>query len=395
MIQTADKLKNEPTSSADSAQNTVSRELCPGERPTARNDGARMQSLGGFSNQSMLQRLCRKGRDQDQAPGEVPPNVYEELNRTGEPLEKNTREKMEPLFGQDFSTVRIHTGQQAAESAASVSARAYTVGQDIVFGAGEYSPSTSEGQKTLAHELTHTIQQGSGVKRIPSSIEITSPTDASEVEAHDAAASVMRGEHIGSTVSVSTGVARDPQPPAPPPPAAAAKKKVQVNVTNLFGAGGSISTALTYANTRVYNQANIEIQKNKEVTLDETKSKAILGNDLILDEFTDSAHPTAEEQALCKENQTAGMITTYFIKGFSRGSIGEDFRPGQGNGLLGVIVGGTRSDNTFSHELGHVLLDDGSHVVPDDTYLMHATAADPTKLTPEQITKMKASPFVK
>ena len=59
------------------------------------------------------------------------------------------------------------------------------------------------------------------------------------------------------------------------------------------------------------------------------------------------------------------------------------------------MVDGTRSDNTFSHELGHVLRDDGGHVVPDATYLMHATAPDPTKLTPAQITKIQGSGFVR
>jgi hypothetical protein len=67
---------------------------------------------------------------------------------------------MEPRLGFDFSQVRVHTDSIAAESARAVHALAYTVGQDIVFGAGRYAPATVEGQRLLAHELAHVVQQG-------------------------------------------------------------------------------------------------------------------------------------------------------------------------------------------------------------------------------------------
>ncbi len=61
----------------------------------------------------------------------------------------------------DFSNIRIHSGAEAAESARAIMAQAYTVGRDIVFGAGQYAPQTNEGRRLLAHELTHAIQQQS------------------------------------------------------------------------------------------------------------------------------------------------------------------------------------------------------------------------------------------
>ena len=100
-----------------------------------------------------------------------------------------------------------------------------------------------------------------------------------------------------------------------PTPAGAARKQVTVNPTNLHGATAGIGSALTYANTRVYPQANVEIVKGKELTLDEPQSKAILGDDLILEEYSDPATPTTEERALLKENQSAGTVTVYFVKG--------------------------------------------------------------------------------
>jgi pyrrolidone-carboxylate peptidase len=91
--------------------------------------------------------------------GEVPPIVHKVLGSLGQPLDKATRDFMEPRFRRDFSNVRVHTDVQAAESARAVDALAYTVGSDVVFGAGEYQPTTQAGRRLMAHELTHVVQQ--------------------------------------------------------------------------------------------------------------------------------------------------------------------------------------------------------------------------------------------
>jgi Holliday junction resolvase-like predicted endonuclease len=93
---------------------------------------------------------------------EAPPIVHEVLRSPGQPLDKATREFMEPRFGQDFSSVRVHTGAKAAESAKAVQAKAYTVGQNVVFGAGAFAPGAEAGQRLLGHELAHVVQQRSG-----------------------------------------------------------------------------------------------------------------------------------------------------------------------------------------------------------------------------------------
>src|SRR5688500_13834171 len=98
------------------------------------------------------------------APEIVPASVRSTLDAPGRPLDGETRANMESRFGHDFSAVRIHDGPSAAGSANDVGARAYTVGQDIVFGGGGYSPETPAGRSLLAHELTHTVQQ-SGLQR--------------------------------------------------------------------------------------------------------------------------------------------------------------------------------------------------------------------------------------
>src|SRR6185295_11799512 len=78
----------------------------------------------------------------------------------GQPLPPSLRSYFEPRFGRDLSAVRLHAGGDAAEAAREVRARAFTVGRDVAFGAGEYRPESAEGKRLLAHELAHTVQQG-------------------------------------------------------------------------------------------------------------------------------------------------------------------------------------------------------------------------------------------
>lgn len=77
----------------------------------------------------------------------------------GRPLDGTSRAFFEPRFGTDFSAVRIHTDENAATSAQAIQAKAYTYGRDIVFGSGAYTPERPEGQRLLAHELAHVVQQ--------------------------------------------------------------------------------------------------------------------------------------------------------------------------------------------------------------------------------------------
>ena len=104
--------------------------------------------------------MLRPGAVDTTAEGAAPPIVHNVLNSPGRPLESGVRASMEHRFTYDFSRVRVHTDERAAESSRAVGATAYTVGRDVVFGAGQYSPGTVEGRELLAHELTHVVQQG-------------------------------------------------------------------------------------------------------------------------------------------------------------------------------------------------------------------------------------------
>jgi hypothetical protein len=96
-------------------------------------------------------------------------SVQPPIKEPGQRLDEDARASMEPRFGFDFSRVRVHAGTGAVASARAVGARAYAVGDHLVFGQGEYAPSTAEGRRLLAHELAHVVADGSGdvIRRQP------------------------------------------------------------------------------------------------------------------------------------------------------------------------------------------------------------------------------------
>ncbi|HWK04716.1 MAG TPA: DUF4157 domain-containing protein [Puia sp.] len=91
------------------------------------------------------------------------PAVYQTLQSGGQPMDRDTRSFMEQRFGCDFGSVQIHNDILAHQSSEDISAKAYTTGQHIVFGAGQYQPTTYSGKQLLAHELTHVVQQNTGL----------------------------------------------------------------------------------------------------------------------------------------------------------------------------------------------------------------------------------------
>ena len=112
--------------------------------------------------------------------------VHDVITSSGRPLDGDVREDMEGRLGHDFSDVRLHDDTAAAASAQAVNAHAYTVGSHIVFQRDTYDPSSTQGWTTLAHELTHVVQQRSGPvdgTSAPGGIKVSNPSDRFEQEA--------------------------------------------------------------------------------------------------------------------------------------------------------------------------------------------------------------------
>ncbi len=113
--------------------------------------------------------------------GSAPPAVHRALRSPGEPLAANARAFFEPRLGHDFSNIRVHADSEAAASAKAINAGAYTVGNDVVFAAGAYAPSSEVGRELLAHELVHVLQQGAS----PSVIRRQAATAAPKKDGDD------------------------------------------------------------------------------------------------------------------------------------------------------------------------------------------------------------------
>jgi len=170
-------------------------------------------------------------------PATVPPIVHDVLRSAGQPLNSATRAFFEPRFGHDFSRVRVHADVRAAQSAVAINARAYALGSQVVFGPGEYSPSTDRGRRSLAHELAHVVQQSTSSRASPSNLRIGPACDAAEQEADRFAEAVIRSE---------------PRPPSTGPFPAALRRLVVVNPT------GEASNILSQFNTLCSNSFSLQ-----------------------------------------------------------------------------------------------------------------------------------------
>lgn len=109
----------------------------------------------------------------------------------GQALESNVGESLGSAMGTDLGGVRVHTSPEADDLSRGIGARAFTTGQDIFFREGAYNPHTSDGQKTIAHELTHVAQQGSGVGGGVGRMTVGPAADAYEQEADSVANSLV------------------------------------------------------------------------------------------------------------------------------------------------------------------------------------------------------------
>ena len=135
----------------------------------------------------------------------APPISYEVLNSPGEPLDSAAREFIEPRFGRDFSNVRVHTDARAAESADALNAVAYAGDTHLVFGRGHYEPASAKGRRLLAHELTHVVQQQSG---LPLKSGVVKGGDAYERQAETVGDLVGEGGSAKGVLPTGAGAPR-------------------------------------------------------------------------------------------------------------------------------------------------------------------------------------------
>jgi outer membrane protein OmpA-like peptidoglycan-associated protein len=144
--------------------------------------------------------------DQDESAGDAPADI-------GMAPASHVRAQVEATTGGDLSAARVHTGAESQAEASALRARAFTVGSDIHFAAGQYQPGTPAGDALIAHELVHTLQQGGGepTAQLKAS-DVSQESDAAEVEADRIAHAAVSGASTRmAPVQRAAGIARTPE----------------------------------------------------------------------------------------------------------------------------------------------------------------------------------------
>lgn len=343
-------------------------------------------ACGGTPGPSGECEECRKKRLQRQIGNSetnnrnnslVPPIVHEVLRSPGQPLDAATRAFMEPRFGHDFSQVRVHTDKRAMKSARDVNALAYTVGQNIVFGEGNYSPTTSGGWHLLAHELTHTVQQSkNGTASLAGSASISESGDPAEQEAEAIAekVSLANGSQIvaGDILPVALAVQRlGGSSPITPPNGTEEKKDVCIRPVQIADDDGKNATALpSFAESQtIWGKCCINLSINGAAKVSKTAYKE-------LDESPTDI-PTSEEKALfAAAGASGGCISVFVADTFRQGGrVSKDVSGGGGTYESGkaepkiVVVEGVHP-TIVAHEMGHAM-----------GYLLHGPAGTVMEVT--------------
>jgi len=180
----------------------VDRKSGDGTSGSGRHGGAGADAPG---RRSLTDGLVRR-RARGDAAADPGPALERAGDSQGSAPDPGVRAGVERATGADLGGVRVHTGPESAAAAGAVAARAFAVGQDIHFGAGEYDPGSRAGQHLLAHELAHTVQQQGAAPMRQDKLEISEPGDYHEVEADRVADAALGGGR--AAVSSAGGMQR-------------------------------------------------------------------------------------------------------------------------------------------------------------------------------------------
>jgi hypothetical protein len=190
------KPKESKDTSTEATDSTTVAKAIEHSRPEALGSKGAMHLQRTAGNAAMGALVQRSGEGETEQESPVKQVVN---SGGGGALDPGVRSKMESSLGHDFSGVKVHTDSNAAAAAKSVQAQAFTVGNNLVFNEGKYSPGTPEGQRTIAHELTHVVQQRKG--EVPGEsreggIKVSNPSDWAEQQAESTADAVMSADSV-------------------------------------------------------------------------------------------------------------------------------------------------------------------------------------------------------
>ena len=281
--------------------------------------------------------LCPKCRAQAKpASGEAPAitadlaSGIQGLRGGGRYLNDGTRSFFESRFGHDFSQVRVHDGARATHLASALNARAFTLGNDVVFGAGQYRPHNSQGRHLLAHELTHVLQQS--------------------------------GQHTAIQRQEEEAAAASPAAPEAEGAACASTKSVTIDLVKLEGSNRNPTADLAFANN-VFRQCCVQFNTGQSRIATRAQTLSWLNGDTNLSRIHSCSNVHAEEESL-RSNATSTFTLNSRYKAFYVGSMspalnGVNFSPDCSSGARApfnrhLYISNSANQRTLAHELGHI-----------------------------------------
>ena len=341
------------------------------------------------AGQNVVQAKSKKGGVKN---ANDPRAIQKELGN-GQPLATNVRSRMESAFGVSFSNVRTHTDSKATGLSNRLNARAFTVGNHVSFGSGEYRPGTLLGDALIAHELAHTMQQA-GAEQSVDKMEIGSERyNQLEADADNTAIGAMSSLLINSkslfkNVKYSMPALRSglkiqrcktvnekPNPCTTRATPASPVKTMTIRPTYLWGGStsGKFTSQVAYANN-VFKPAGLEVKGGNVETVNEADTKTLLGTNALLNV---SGNPpqkssyTAEEKALLAKNSASNEVSLYYIKKM------ENISDAWALTYLdsdAIVEETTTTDRVLAHEIGH-LIGGGGHPSNLDNFVAKSTSA--------------------
>ena len=311
--------------------------------------------------QKKKEAVQKKGMGSGPSVVAAPSLVSSVIGDAGHPLDSGVRSGMESRFGQDFGNVRVHTDPRAAESARAIDAKAYTVGNHIVFGSGAYDPSSPHGQHLLAHELTHTVQQG-GIQRMPAEgLGVGSSVDPMETEADRVADAVTAGYSAPSIAPRQIGVVQRAANAAATTPAVGAGLTalgpgVNVNALKALPGGVKVVDVITpgpgvgSADTMVFKVDKLLLPNGKGKDAVDVTQRYAKANQLKATVDVSTKQPSAGVKQ--GRDDTGTLRATWMTQvGWTTATANTEWKNATGSGEFPKLASGKRCDIDHSVEL--------------------------------------------
>lgn len=338
-----------------------------------------------------------------------PRSIKKQLGE-GQPLASNVRSRMESAFGRSFTNVRTHTDSNAVAISNRVNARAFTVGNHVAFNSDEYHPGTMMGDALIAHELAHTVQQQGADGSVAKLDQHEHGYQALEHDADVTATSVLENLYGDSKSSarsgvgaLRTGLAIQRCGGGSKPSGALPTKNVTVDMVKLKGSSRNPSTDLTKAST-IFSTCGVSFTAGQNITATDADSNLWLGGDTDITVSSGCGSVSPEEKSLFDgakaKHGLASRMKFYFVDTLSGiAALGYSIPPYCATGAAGpyvdhgVIPNNALSD-TVAHELGHILINSGTHTSidnPADTKNLMFSPRTDSKIDATQCSRIRAN----